>query len=57
MNGDGTPSEGGEGGVPGDIAWNFAGIFVFDKEGTCVGRYSAELADCDWRCVAQLWRA
>ena len=33
---------------PGDIAWNFAGIFVFDKEGTCVGRYSSkELADCD----------
>lgn len=25
---------------PGDITWNFAGIFVFDKEGTCVARHS-----------------
>lgn len=38
---------------PGDIAWNFGGIFVFDKEGTCVGRYSAkEMKDCDAKLVA-----
>mmetsp|Transcript_13696 Transcript_13696/g.35223 ORF Transcript_13696/g.35223 Transcript_13696/m.35223 type:complete len:114 (+) Transcript_13696:153-494(+) len=23
---------------PGDIQWNFAGIFIFDKEGACVKR-------------------
>lgn len=33
---------------PGEITWNFAGIFLFDGEGACVGRYSArELGDCD----------
>ena len=26
---------------PGDIAWNFAGIFLFDKDGAPVGRFSA----------------
>jgi len=32
---------------PGDIGWNFAGIFVFDKDGGCVGRFSAkELKEC-----------
>ena len=33
---------------PGDIAWNFAGIFHFDASGSCIGRYSAkELKECD----------
>ena len=27
---------------PGDIAWNFAGIFHFDASGACVGRYDAK---------------
>lgn len=27
---------------PGDIAWNFAGIFLFDGDGTCTGRYDAK---------------
>ena len=27
---------------PGDIAWNFAGIFHFDAAGDCVGRYDAK---------------
>jgi glutathione peroxidase-family protein len=27
---------------PGDIAWNFAGIFLFDGEGACTGRYDAK---------------
>ena len=27
---------------PGDIAWNFAGIFLFDGEGACIGRYDAK---------------
>lgn len=27
---------------PGDVAWNFAGIFLFDGEGTCIGRYDAK---------------
>ena len=27
---------------PGDVAWNFAGIFLFDGEGACVGRYDAK---------------
>ena len=27
---------------PGDVAWNFAGIFLFDREGTPVGRFSAQ---------------
>jgi glutathione peroxidase-family protein len=26
----------------GDIAWNFAGIFLFDGEGKCEGRYDAK---------------
>ena len=26
---------------PGDISWNFAGIFIFDKNGKPVGRFSA----------------
>lgn len=31
----------------GDIGWNFAGIFVFDKEGECVGRFDAkQLKEC-----------
>ena len=33
---------------PGDIAWNFAGIFVFDGEGKCVHRFdSKQLKDVD----------
>lgn len=27
---------------PGDIGWNFAGIFLFDADGTCMGRYDAK---------------
>ena len=27
---------------PGDVGWNFAGIFHFDAEGKCVGRYDAK---------------
>ena len=27
---------------PGDIGWNFAGIFLFDKQGKPVARYSAK---------------
>ena len=27
---------------PGEISWNFAGIFLFDKQGTPVARYSAK---------------
>jgi len=27
---------------PGDIGWNFAGIFVFDKQGVPIGRFSAK---------------
>ena len=27
---------------PGDITWNFAGIFLFDGDGTCVGRYDSK---------------
>merc|ERR1712032_1067112 len=26
----------------GDVAWNFAGIFLFDKDGECVGRFDAK---------------
>jgi glutathione peroxidase-family protein len=26
---------------PGDVSWNFAAIFVFDKNGVAVGRFSA----------------
>ena len=26
---------------PGEIQWNFEGIFVFDESGTCVGRFGA----------------
>ena len=33
---------------PGDIAWNFAGIFVFDGEGKCVNRFdSKQLKEVD----------
>ena len=33
---------------PGDVTWNFAGIFLFDGEGTCVGRFDAKtLKDLD----------
>lgn len=27
---------------PGDIAWNFAGIFLFDGDGACVGRFDSK---------------
>jgi len=27
---------------PGDITWNFAGIFLFNADGECVGRYDAK---------------
>ena len=27
---------------PGDIAWNFAGIFLFDGAGECKGRFDAK---------------
>ena len=27
---------------PGDVAWNFAGIFLFDGEGECTGRFDAK---------------
>ena len=27
---------------PGDVAWNFAGIFLFDADGECTGRYDAK---------------
>ena len=27
---------------PGDITWNFAGIFLVDKTGTPVGRWNAK---------------
>jgi glutathione peroxidase-family protein len=26
----------------GDIRWNFAGIFLFDKDGNPIGRYAAQ---------------
>jgi len=33
---------------PGDVGWNFEGIFVFDREGMPVGRYtSGQLTDID----------
>ena len=33
---------------PGDIAWNFAGLFVFNGAGECVGRFTAkELKEAD----------
>jgi len=33
---------------PGDVPWNFAGIFVFDKAGVPVGRFTArELSKVD----------
>ena len=33
---------------PGEVQWNFAGIFLFDKDGVPVGRYSArELSQLD----------
>ena len=30
---------------PGDVAWNFGGIFLFDAEGACVGRFDAKSLD------------
>ena len=30
---------------PGDIKWNFAGIFVFDATGNCLGRFGARDLD------------
>ena len=30
---------------PGDVPWNFAGIFLFDGDGSCVGRYDARSLD------------
>lgn len=27
---------------PGDVRWNFAGIFLFDKDGTPIGRFAAQ---------------
>jgi glutathione peroxidase-family protein len=27
---------------PGDVGWNFAGIFLFDSAGDCVGRFSSK---------------
>ena len=27
---------------PGDVAWNFMGIFLFDAEGACIGRYDSK---------------
>ena len=30
---------------PGDVEWNFSGVFLFDKNGICVGRYDAEKLD------------
>ena len=33
---------------PGDITWNFAGIFLFDGDGACKARFSAkELKEAD----------
>ena len=33
---------------PGDITWNFAGIFLFDGDGVCKARFSAkELKEAD----------
>ena len=32
----------GKASYPGDVTWNFAGIFLFDKDGACVGRYDAK---------------
>jgi len=29
----------------GDISWNFAGIFLFDSSGACVGRFSSRELD------------
>ena len=38
---------------PGDVAWNFGGIFHFDAEGACVGRYDAKgLKELDAALVA-----
>ena len=44
VNGDGAPPvfKLGQEAFPGDIAWNFAGIFLFDGDGTCVGRYDSK---------------
>ena len=39
---------------PGEVRWNFAGIFIFDGAGKCVGRFSAkELKEAD-ACLAGL---
>jgi len=27
---------------PGDVRWNFAAIFIFDKEGKPIGRFAAQ---------------
>uniref|UniRef100_A0A7S3AI03 Glutathione peroxidase n=1 Tax=Haptolina ericina TaxID=156174 RepID=A0A7S3AI03_9EUKA len=32
---------------PGDVPWNFAGMFLFDKEGNCVQRYDGRRAAPD----------
>ena len=33
---------------PGDVPWNFAGIFLFDGDGACKARFSAkELKEAD----------
>ena len=44
VNGDGAHPvfKLGQEAFPGDIAWNFAGIFLFDGDGTCVGRYDSK---------------
>ena len=40
---------------PGDITWNFGGIFLFDQEGACVGRFGAkELKEADAALTALL---
>jgi len=44
VNGEGANPvfELGKASFPGDIGWNFAGIFLFNKEGACVGRFDAK---------------
>ena len=32
----------GEEAFPGDVAWNFGGIFLFDAEGACIGRFGSK---------------
>jgi glutathione peroxidase-family protein len=36
---------------PGDIKWNFAGIFVFDAAGDCVGRFTSRDIDSVEKCL------